>query len=202
MKSVMPLFFSLWSLLGCNSDFTDPTREFAEPRSLKLTAYPTTIHQSPGLGFIQSGKYNEQGEPISVPCSTCHNPGHGDPWVKRRDAPEKFHSDIELNHANLSCNACHLSTNGSKLHLADGHILELRETMTLCAQCHGVQFRDYKHGSHGGMTGYWDRRRGPRSRNHCVDCHAPHDPAYKSVSPVHPPKDRHLDQTSHQEGNH
>lgn len=84
------------------------------------------------------------------------------------------------------------------MHLADGKPLELSQSMELCAQCHGVQYRDYKKGSHGGMTGYWDLKRGPRERNHCTDCHAAHQPAYESVRPVHPPKDRYLEW--HQEG--
>ena len=55
--------------------------------------------------------------------------------------------------------------------------------MTLCAQCHGPQFRDYQHGAHGGMTGYWDLTKGGRMRNNCIDCHDPHAPKYPTVTP-------------------
>jgi nitrate reductase cytochrome c-type subunit len=57
----------------------------------------------------------------------------------------------------------------------------------LCAQCHGPQARDFQHGAHGGMTGYWDLSKGPRRRNSCIDCHDPHAPKYPAVMPVFPP---------------
>ncbi|MBT6489654.1 MAG: hypothetical protein HOK97_07825 [Deltaproteobacteria bacterium] len=202
MNHTSIFFITAWLLTGCNSGFTDQTREFSNSYPTGSVRYPTQIHQPAGLGFIASGKYDERGKPVNVPCSTCHAPGKRTAWTSRDDAPEDFHRDVRLKHSNLSCHACHLSTDGSKLHLADGKVLEIRETMTLCAQCHGVQFRDYKHGSHGGMAGYWDTRRGPKTRNHCVDCHAPHDPAYKSVMPVHPPRDRYLEPASDTERNH
>jgi formate-dependent nitrite reductase cytochrome c552 subunit len=66
----------------------------------------------------------------------------------------------------------------------------MRDAMQLCAQCHGPQFRDYTHGSHGGMQGHWDLSRGPRLRNHCVDCHDPHTPQFQPSNPVLPPADR------------
>ena len=66
----------------------------------------------------------------------------------------------------------------------------MREAMQLCAQCHGPQTRDYRRGSHGGMQGYWDLSRGDRVRNHCVDCHDPHAPAFPRFTPLPPPRDR------------
>jgi hypothetical protein len=60
----------------------------------------------------------------------------------------------------------------------------------LCGQCHGPQKRDYDHGAHGGMTGYWDRSLGPRKRNPCTACHSPHSPAYPQVWPAPGPRDR------------
>jgi hypothetical protein len=62
--------------------------------------------------------------------------------------------------------------------------------MTLCAQCHGPQFRDYQHGAHGGMSGFWDLSKGGRTRNNCIDCHDPHAPKYPTVTPARGPNDR------------
>lgn len=76
------------------------------------------------------------------------------------------------------------------LHLADGTRLELVEALSLCGQCHGLQRRDYAHGAHGGMNGYWDLHAGPRTRNHCVHCHDPHQPKYPRLLPAPPPRDR------------
>ena len=64
------------------------------------------------------------------------------------------------------------------------------DALRLCAQCHGPQYRDYRHGAHGGMRGHWDLSRGPRERNHCVACHDPHAPAFGQFEPVPGPRDR------------
>ena len=69
----------------------------------------------------------------------------------------------------------------------------------LCAQCHGTQARDYAHGAHGGMSGYWDTTRGEQVRNQCTHCHAPHAPAYPHMRPTFKPRDRFL--VPHQEKN-
>ena len=97
--------------------------------------------------------------------------------------------ELELRHGELSCASCH-DEDRRYLHLADGERLEFDETMRLCAQCHGVQHRDYQRGSHGGMSGHWDLRQGPRLRNHCVDCHAAHDPSIKPVTAAPRTSDR------------
>jgi formate-dependent nitrite reductase cytochrome c552 subunit len=62
--------------------------------------------------------------------------------------------------------------------------------MQLCAQCHGPQYRDYRHGAHGGMAGHWDLAKGGRVRNNCIDCHDPHSPKYPTVRPAGGPLDR------------
>ncbi len=46
------------------------------------------------------------------------------------------------------------------LQLADGHRVEFTDVMTLCGQCHGPQMKDFNHGVHGGLNGYWDLSRG------------------------------------------
>ncbi len=66
----------------------------------------------------------------------------------------------------------------------------MNEALELCSQCHGPQRTSYDHNAHGGLNGYWDLSRGPRIKNHCVDCHDPHLPAIQQVVPVLPPIDR------------
>ena len=84
------------------------------------------------------------------------------------------------------------------LKLADGTRVEFTEVMTLCAQCHGQQMKDYEHGAHGGMNGYWDRSRGPQTKNNCVDCHNPHAPQFPKMQPTFKPRDRFLEkETEH-----
>ncbi len=103
-------------------------------------------------------------------------------------------------HGERTCLSCHNARDYDTLRLADGSALAYRNVIKLCAQCHGPQYRDYRHGSHGGMNGYWDLSRGPRYRNNCVDCHDPHAPAYPRVRPAPPPRDRFFRPTVHGRG--
>ena len=95
--------------------------------------------------------------------------------------------------------SCHNAAEGyGSLRLADGKSLPYSEVMTLCAQCHGPQYRDYLHGAHGGMTGHWDLTKGGRYRNNCIDCHDSHAPKYPTVMPAAGPNDRFLKGHGHE----
>jgi predicted CXXCH cytochrome family protein len=100
---------------------------------------------------------------------------------------------MPLAHGMLACYSCHNPDDADALRLADGTSVAYPDVMTLCAQCHGTQARDYEHGAHGGMNGYWDLTRGPRTRNNCIDCHDPHSPEFPSMQPTFKPRDRFLD---------
>ena len=105
---------------------------------------------------------------------------------------DQFHQQMNFVHGKLACYACHAPDDADRLHLADGTKVEYSQVMTLCGQCHGPQVRDYEHGAHGGMNGYWDLSRGPRTRNSCVDCHDPHVPKFPTMQPTFKPYDRFL----------
>ena len=127
-----------------------------------------------------------------TPCATCHSLPGITPEVRATSAGEVGgpHAGLRFEHGSNTCGSCHDAGDPTSLRLADGRVLAMREAMTLCAQCHGTQYRDYQHGAHGGMRGYWDRTVGPRERNHCIDCHDPHAPRYPSFLPMPPPRDR------------
>ncbi len=128
---------------------------------------------------------------IRLRCDSCHGLGLADARLPD-DASEAGlpHVGLELAHGTLECASCHDRERPERIRLADGRVLPMREAMQLCAQCHGTQHRDYRHGAHGGMQGHWDLSRGDRLRNHCVECHAPHRPAYPAFRPLPPPHDR------------
>ncbi|UJR84141.1 hypothetical protein [Sandaracinus amylolyticus] len=149
--------------------------------------FPTTIHEPPELTSITTS----DGVPGTA-CATCHSIAGVTPESRATSADEVGgpHAGLRFAHGSNTCGACHASDDPTSLRLADGRALPMREAMTLCAQCHGPQYRDYQHGSHGGMRGHWDRSVGPRERNHCVDCHDPHAPRYPSFRPMPPPRDR------------
>lgn len=188
-------------IVSCAQGFADPSRELGEAVA-ETTRHATEVHQPTTLGVVDTSVKDIHGTAVGVACVTCHGPDPASSWAAREGAI--FHTGVELQHGSITCASCHDPDDRTQLRLADGTKLPFSETMTLCAQCHGPQFRDYSHGSHGGMTGYWDTRRGPRDRNHCVDCHAPHTPQYAKVMPVFPPADRkplesaHSDATTHE----
>lgn len=152
--------------------------------------HPVYINHPDGLPMVDSGKRAQDGSIISVRCNTCHDNKDSNLAANSGHELKGFHQEMKFNHGSLSCVSCHNSDNYETLHLADGRPLEFRDTMQLCAQCHGPQYRDYRNGSHGGMSGYWDLNRGVRKRNTCTDCHSAHVPAYPKVMPVFPPKVR------------
>ncbi len=151
-------------------------------------AFSVNIHAPVTIGLVGSGEIDIHGKPVMVACATCHDTR--EPNFKANDgaALTEFHVGLKYKHGSQTCLSCHNSEDYGTLKRADGQALNFSDSMKLCAQCHGPQFRDYQNGSHGGMTGYWDLRQGPRERNHCTDCHDPHHPAYPQVMPVFPPK--------------
>jgi len=175
-------------------DFADSSRAWAEPAP--AGEFHTNIHQPDTLGVLDTPLEDVHGNAIGVACATCHGPnadGEVLASLPRQEGEEDgFHAGVRLEHGSLSCDSCHAPDDRSLLRLADGTTLEMDQTMSLCAQCHGVQVRDYDNGSHGGMSGYWDLSQGSRDRNHCLDCHSAHAPEYGQVMPVHPPRDRYF----------
>lgn len=185
-----PLALLLLALTsGCDSDYADSGRRFAPPIE-EGTLHPTVVHEPTAYGVLDTPIFLEaEGRelPAGAACETCHGPEPQD--APQRQPGETFHEGMQTEHGTLRCDQCH-ARDRSRLRLADDRQLPFVEVMQLCAQCHGPQHRDFQHGAHGGMNGYWDLRQGPRMRNTCVDCHAPHRPAIAQVQPVLPPRDR------------
>ncbi len=175
-----------------------PADAASVPAAMDRSSFPTTYHVSRDVGTLDTGMRDINGRHIGVPCSTCHVQHAEPPFAERPDQLKEFHTGLRFAHGDQTCSTCHVQEERDKLRLADGRRLEFAEVMTLCAQCHGPQARDYRNGSHGGMNGYWDLKRGPRTRNSCTDCHNPHMPAYPQVMPVFQPKDRFLESKVHE----
>jgi hypothetical protein len=153
--------------------------------------HPVTINPVAPPTGAKTELTDHHGQAVTVACHTCHSVRPSNAENRQASDLNEFHQGLKLQHGQLACVACHNADEGyASLHLADGKSVAWEDTMTLCAQCHGTQFRDYQHGSHGGMTGYWDLTRGPRHRNHCINCHDPHAPQYPIVKPTEKPRDR------------
>jgi len=165
-----------------------------QPRALQPRSsgepFPEEVHKSAKLGSIESDVTVPNGQQARVPCATCHSLVDTQKPAERPDELKDFHRGLAFKHGSLACVACHQAERPDALHLANGEKLSMNEALALCAQCHGPQKRSFDHGAHGGLNGHWDARRGPRLKNHCVDCHDPHAPQIPVVKPVLPPIDR------------
>ncbi len=157
-----------------------------------VARHPVIIRQPDGPPTIDTGRRDAEGKPITANCSTCHATRPANPLLHDGAQLTEFHQGLTTRHGELSCLSCHNRDDYQQLRLADGRPLAFADSMRLCAQCHGPQFRDYQNGTHGGMVGYWDLTRGGRYRNHCVDCHDAHAPQFPQVMPVLRPNDRFL----------
>lgn len=141
------------------------------------------IRTLPFLG-LSTGRSDVNGRPVRVPCMTCHKEIAQVSAERIRTSESTFHRHIQLKHGAKTCHTCHNPENLTQFILADGTPVEYRDVMQLCGQCHARRLTEYENGAHGGMNGYWDLTRGPRTRNHCLDCHNPHAPAIPPVIPA------------------
>jgi len=140
---------------------------------------------------VDTGIVDLFGRPVSVSCESCHAKFPAHPARRSATEPEmEFHRGLVFEHGTLACGACHAADAYDSLRLADGATVPYADATHLCAQCHAPQARDYAYGTHGGMTGYWDARRGPQERKRCIDCHDAHAPQYPSMEPLFKPIDR------------
>lgn len=132
-----------------------------------------------------------------VACGTCHRTRESNGDVHSSSELDEFHQGLTYAHGEQTCISCHEPGGYDRLRLADGTSIEFSEVHTLCRQCHGTQARDYEAGVHGGWTGHWDLKSGPRMRNQCVHCHDPHAPAFPMMQPSFRSIDRFLDESNH-----
>jgi len=174
----------------------------ARPAEARAMRHTVQINPGPETPVVQARTVTMAGTPVAVACATCH--ATRTPRVELRATAElqEFHVGLRYQHGDLTCLSCHNAANYDTLRRADGTAVAYPQTMQLCAQCHGPHYRDYQHGSHGGMTGHWDLTRGPRVRNTCTDCHDPHAPRYPLVRPVFAPRDRGAEEQRERERRH
>ncbi len=173
-------------VVGCNRP-QQPRRYGPAPSA---SVFPVTIHQPPRLVSIETGGVDARGEPQRAPCVTCHSMREKTTVPTSTTEMREFHVGMTFSHGGLTCASCHRGGQPPMLGLADGRSVPTSEAMQLCAQCHGPQYRGYQRSAHGGGRGHWDLSRGPREKNHCVDCHDPHVPKFQPSTPVLPPGDR------------
>ena len=180
------LGWGAWFVLGQGQ----PPAEPAPTPPPAKARFAVRIRTPDGPPRVVTAHLDANGRAAEVRCNTCHATRPPNPAARSGDELKDFHQGMKFAHGQLTCVSCHHAEDHESLRLADGRKLGFPRVMDLCSQCHGPQARDFAHGAHGGMTGYWDLSRGPRQRNNCIDCHDPHAPAFPKVRPVSAPKDR------------
>lgn len=181
-------------LAELSADLEEETSNQSVPENHQSppTKFPVEIRKPSGPARVSTALSDAHGNRVTVACSTCHTTRQPNNQSKTVRDLDEFHVGMSFSHGTVSCLSCHNSNDYDSLKLADDSRVEFSDVMTLCAQCHGPQMNDYQHGAHGGMNGYWDRTRGPQSKNNCVDCHNPHSPQFPKMQPTFKPKDRFL----------
>ena len=168
-----------------------PVSLASAPKPAKL--YPVTISvpTGPPVAWVPDPK--DSGKLVAVSCTTCHATREPDTKNVTAADMDEFHEDLNMAHGQLSCLSCHNPSDYDALKKADGSSVTYPNVMQLCAQCHQGRYNDYQHGAHGGMNGYWDLSKGPRTRKSCIVCHDPHAPAIAKMLPQFKPLDRFMD---------
>ncbi len=154
--------------------------------------FASRVANLPFLG-LSTGERDVNGMPVRIPCSTCHMETVKVSKEKLKSHEGAFHKHIKIEHGAKTCNTCHKPPEFSGFARADGSTIEYEDVMQLCGQCHARRLTEYQNGAHGGMNGYWDLSKGPRERNHCLNCHNPHSPSIKQVKPAKKLKNRSFD---------
>ncbi|GIL17411.1 MAG: hypothetical protein BroJett040_11620 [Oligoflexia bacterium] len=83
------------------------------------------------------------------------------------------------------CLNCHITTSGPELKMLTGEKLTKAQVPQLCGQCHGLVKRDWDHAMHGKKVDSW-KLTGRKLL--CTECHDSHDPKFKTMKAVPPPK--------------
>lgn len=122
-------------------------------------------------------------------CSECHRSFQSAPGRKVLVAE---HMGVKLDHGNNDyCLNCHHFTNREAYAAQDGSEISSDQSERLCAKCHGLIHRDWKAGIHGRRSGFWNPAMGTRDQLACIQCHDPHAPKFKQLSPMPGPQTVH-----------
>ncbi len=158
--------------------------------SRDLLRSPPPHRQDGTAPRVLTGRASYSGVEATANCGSCHTTRPADSRHGQNNLlPDEFHQGLVFTHGAQSCLNCHHREDYDSLRLANGDRLPISQAQQLCTQCHGPQARDYANGAHGGMNGFWDTTKGPRTRRTCTDCHDVHAPAYPQWTPVFPPRD-------------
>lgn len=132
-------------------------------------------------------------------CSECHTSLV--PLAHQQEVIP-VHNNVTLSHGlNTRCINCHHPKNRDVYVDHEGGEIPAEEPARLCSKCHGPTYREWELGIHGRQNGYWSAELGERKKLLCIQCHDPHNPAFKPMVPEPPPQRTRFASDSH-EGEH
>lgn len=169
-------------LCSCSATETKPPAAAAPPENgaQQLNWLDTT----PVRGLAKQLRLERTG--FTYRCNECHKDFK---TPVRSNNPAGEHTHIKLNHGeDLGCLACHHPNMRESYVDHEGREIAQNQPVLLCAKCHGTIYRDWKEGVHGRMNGFWDIRQGASTKLICIQCHDPHQPAFKALAPMPPPE--------------
>ena len=173
------------------------TEEYSKITGSDCTAchpdYPSNYTLGPaGEYFKEHGTLRGYGEPPvgkpepGIKCNACHGrmKVNYTPRVLKY-APENHQFELKHGDGKFWCLTCHDPADRTKLRLFNGSKVPLSDPVPLCGQCHGPIYRDWKEHIHGRWVGSIENAKPDVI---CTDCHNPHDPAFKPITPKPKPQ--------------
>ncbi|MFH1115679.1 MAG: hypothetical protein V1792_17355 [Pseudomonadota bacterium] len=165
-----------------------PTNVFSIDES-RIQSFPRPAEEEPDGQAKQEFPVPFKPLPKTItPCRACHGPEKDFPVNFQRRESLLVHRNIQLNHGGVRvwCLDCHHPDKRNYLlPLSDGKLITFEHSYLLCGKCHGTKFRDWRNGIHGKRTGSWNGR---KQYLLCTNCHDPHQPKFKPISPMPPPE--------------
>lgn len=116
-------------------------------------------------------------------CSECHTEIKSPTRQQDMQGEHKAIYDAFDHGLNTRCINCHHQTDRNAYVDHDGEPIPAEQPARLCAKCHGPTYRDWEAGVHGRSNGYWKASMGEKKRLLCVQCHDPHSPKFKPMTP-------------------
>ncbi|MCP4715671.1 MAG: hypothetical protein GY868_11185 [Deltaproteobacteria bacterium] len=119
-------------------------------------------------------------------CHECHRDFKTP--LKKSTRPIGEHRTMVFDHGlNVNCLSCHHPENRDVYRDHDFSEIPADQPVMLCRKCHGPVYRDWEAGIHGRLSGYWHTDSGPQTKLDCNQCHDPHQPLFKELTPMPPP---------------
>jgi hypothetical protein len=165
-------------LLSCTQE---PATEEEKAAWLQPALEGNRFDTSPVRGELKPMELTRSG--FNYRCMECHRDLTA-PKEQLDFKGEHVAIAARFNHGlNTQCVNCHHPSNRNAFVDHDGGEIPSTQPARLCAKCHGPLYREWQRGAHGRQNGHWDRSKGPRVKLLCVQCHDPHEPAFKAMKP-------------------